>query len=121
MKFCAFLDPDFIPFEIFEDLFDLDLNQLENGIDFLVKLSLIRIDETKLKNEKPIHRTLQIESKEYMIKINEYNSIIEKIIKKTKTLFKNEDKKCNKQQYIYHFDKIIQTIIEEDQTNNSKA
>ena len=43
MKLCAFLDPDFIPFEIFEDLFDLDLNQLENGIDFLEKLSLIRI------------------------------------------------------------------------------
>jgi hypothetical protein len=55
---------------------------------------LIRIDETKQKDEKPgliIHRTIQIETTEYMIKINEYNSIIiERITEKMKTLLKNK-------------------------------
>jgi len=125
LKLCAFLDPDFIPFKIFEDFFDLNLNQLENGINFLVKHSLIKIEETKQKDEKPgliIHRTLQIETKEYMKKTNEFKHIIEMVFKNAKSLFEKKEKKFNKQKYIYHFDKIIEIIIEEEsQTDKIKA
>jgi len=48
IKYAAFLDPDFIPVDIFTKVFSIEKCDLENYINVLLKLSLISVEERQV-------------------------------------------------------------------------
>jgi tetratricopeptide (TPR) repeat protein len=118
IKYAAFLDPDFIPVDIFTKVFSIEKRDMENYIDMLLKLSMISVEERKftsavriesnnlqsetetLKGIK-IHRTLKNETEQYLNHTKEYSQILSNLTIK----FHNAlEKKSNflKNKYFYY-------------------
>jgi hypothetical protein len=60
LKCSSYLDPDFIPIEIYSDLFGFDLNKLEAIVTNLKEISIISVDDKDEENVGlKIHRTIK--------------------------------------------------------------
>ena len=63
------LDPDFIPIDIFTDVFRIDYNWLSFAVRFLSNIPLIRVEETFFQGKEfvlRINRAFQLEIKDYI-------------------------------------------------------
>jgi len=77
LKRCSYLDPDFIPIEIFQDLFGIDKNDLEIKIEKLKNISIISVDnkdENKigLRIHRTIKKVIQSERKNTFCILNQF-------------------------------------------------
>jgi tetratricopeptide (TPR) repeat protein len=123
LKRCSFLDPDFIPIELFSDLFGFDINDLEIRIIWLKNISIISTDtKDEEKVGLRIHRTIKKGIENYLEKKpNEKNKLenelIEKFQKLLKSIKKNETIK--KKTYFLHLKTIAEKLVFNGTQNNS--
>jgi len=66
LEFISFMDPDFIPIDIFTELISIDEDNLDESVRFLKKLSLISIERKEEDLGVKIHRALQNETIQYL-------------------------------------------------------
>lgn len=115
LKYSSFLNPDFVPTDIYIDILELDGDTLDKSIRRLRELSLINVDNND--EGVKVHRALQIETKQYLssTKEDEFNQIKNQLTEKLTNVLKKEfkeqrEKKWNAKKYYYNFKMIIENI-----------
>lgn len=125
LKYSSCLDPDFIPFEIFTNILNVNHDDMINSVNVLRKISFIIIENKGDERGLKIHRNLQEEIQQYLnIKdFNEFNTtirvLIEMLRKFLNTNFDEIRKKgYNKQVYLYNFKKLLAKCIKDMKLSN---
>jgi len=125
LKYSTYLDPDFIPIEIYSDLFGLEQNKLAIEVEKFKEISIISVDNKDDENiGLKIHRTIKFGIENYLNKNqseeNFDNDLIEKFTKLIKLIKKNETKK--KRKYFLHLKTTVDKFLSnEKQTENVKT
>ena len=116
LNYSSFLDPDFMPIDIFTELLTIDKDYLNETVNFLKQLSLISIERKNddmglkihatLKNE--IHAFLRNKNQHEFHKISDsfFQNLIHEILKKI-----DDHKKWKKQKYYSNFKLITENIL----------
>ena len=115
LKYTSFLDPDFIPIDIYTDLIGIDQADLVESLNLFNKLSLMRLERKSDDLGFRLHEILRNETNEY-IKIKneiEFNEIISEYYIKLANII--EDNKWKKQKYFSNF-----RFITDNSIGNSK-
>jgi hypothetical protein len=128
IKYAAFLDPDFIPVDIFTEVFSIEKCDLENYINVLLKLSLIsveerqvtsaiRIESNNLQNETEtlkgikIHRTLKNETEQYLNYTKEYFQILGNLTIKFHKALKEKSNFLKNKYFYYNFRELAEKSL----------
>ena len=124
LKYSSFLDPDFIPIEIFTEMLNINENELICSLDTLTKLSMVVTYEDENMVGLRVHRTTQQEIKQYLkFKYeNEINIMMEQFGFCLKDVFNNDFVEIRrnghaKRVYYYNFKKLIETILNSNNSN----
>lgn len=119
--YSSYLDPDFISIEIFTQLLNIDEEQVDDSIQFLTRLSLVKLEELEDDNRQltfRMHRTLQEEIHQYLQATNEqemneiiseYVSVLRRILSKNKEFQKDEG--LFKNTYYYNIKSLVDNVF----------
>lgn len=66
LKYSSFLDPDFIPIEIFTEMLNVNEEELADSIDLLKRISIVNKEEAEHFVGLKLHRALQDEIQQYL-------------------------------------------------------
>lgn len=131
LTFSSFLDPDFVPIKIFTQLLQIDEDQLDMSIQFLTRLSILKVEEIENETGLRMHRSLQQEIQQYLkikSKKNELNAIISKYVEILTHILSDckeslKSKNLNKQTYYYNVKALTENILKEESyvSNEAKA
>lgn len=127
LKYCAFLDPDFMPTDILTDILNIDEDTLGSSVEKLKKLSILSSEHRLLDVGLKLHRSFQDEIKTYLKakNIDDYNEITNDYFNKLSKEFEgdfNERRKKGRIRtvYYYNFNAIIDTILKESNIDELK-
>jgi tetratricopeptide (TPR) repeat protein len=113
LNYSSFLDPDFMPIDIFTKLLTIDEDYLNETVNFLKQLSLITIERKNDDMGIKIHRTLQNETKEYLKKrdLSKLSKFTNQYCNLMKETFNQVNYQWKKEKYYSNFKQIIEICI----------